>query len=425
MIQYFKVLTTLSIALANFLFSQPIQRSYTSGFLSDVNTSTATVADGDTFTGVFEAVDLPDVGVSCQTDAAGTLFFDFSVDGTNWSTFPVGGFTVVAGIHEFHTAVKLNGRFFRVRLANNSGSNQTYLRLYTYYGVFRQGNAPIGSSINDDSDAINVKSVIVGRNKSGDYTNIGTDRFGNLMTSSFLIGVAKGEFPGLSVVHKFGRNSDVDTGTDPETIWEADGLKVWQTTAQTIDVVSTSVLDTDISGIGLHEIVIEGVDGNYAFVRDTVDLNGVLTTTSTQTFLNVYRVYGVAAGSAGDNAGTVSGEYSTTNDPAFGILPGFNQSQLAFYTTAEGETAEILQVKVLPFKQANAAFEVNMYIREFGGLFRLRETFGGHSQSAGGVYPFPIPFRIPEKSDIEFRLDETSSSNMGASVSFIILSEKE
>jgi hypothetical protein len=130
------------------------------GFQSTSNNSTTPLAGGATFTGTAEQNNVPDVMCSCYSDVAGTLYFDFSVDGTNWRTFPSSGFTVSAGIHEFHTAVK-GPRYYRTRFING-GSAQATFQLYTYFGWFRQGTAPIGSSIADDADAIVVKSVISG-----------------------------------------------------------------------------------------------------------------------------------------------------------------------------------------------------------------------------------------------------------------------
>ena len=80
---------------------------------STVNTTTTPLGAGATFTGTAEQNNSPNVGVSCFSDTDGTLYFDFSVDGTNWRTFPPTGFAVIANIHEFHTAVKL-GRYFRI-----------------------------------------------------------------------------------------------------------------------------------------------------------------------------------------------------------------------------------------------------------------------------------------------------------------------
>jgi hypothetical protein len=151
--------------------------SYTNSSLSVLNTTTTPILASTTYTGTYELINnLNDVMVSCKTDQAGTLYFDFSNDGTNTDTFPSNGFSVSANIHEFHVAVK-GKRYFRVRLENTSVSNQTYLRLYTYYGNFRQGNLPLNQSISDDSDSIVVRSVGVASNPLETYVNQKADGY--------------------------------------------------------------------------------------------------------------------------------------------------------------------------------------------------------------------------------------------------------
>lgn len=148
------------------------------GYQSSGNTSTTPLGSSATFTGTGELNEYPDVIVSCQTDNTGTLYFDFSVDGTNWNTFPVNGFSVASGVHEFHTGLK-GPRYFRVRLVNDAGA-QTYLRLYTYYGNFSKiPNAPLNQAISTDSDAVITNSVLAADNGSN-FVNIGATAAGNL-----------------------------------------------------------------------------------------------------------------------------------------------------------------------------------------------------------------------------------------------------
>lgn len=118
------------------------------------NSTTTPLSSGATYTGTGEAMDYPHVGVQLKTDNTGTLYFDFSIDGTNWdSTYPVNGFKIASGVSEFHTAVKL-GRYFRVRLVNDTGA-QSYLRLKTYYGFnFAPSVAPLNQNASLDQDAI-------------------------------------------------------------------------------------------------------------------------------------------------------------------------------------------------------------------------------------------------------------------------------
>ena len=154
---------------------------------SSGNTTTSILLSNNTFTGTGEQNDYPDVMVSCQTDQSGTLYFDFSVNGTNWTTFPVNGFTITPNIHEFHTAVK-GPRYFRVRLVNDN-VDQNYLRLSTYYGTFAgKPNAPLGQVVNDDSDATVVKSLQVGKQPDGDYVNAAAD--GSAFSTSSNLGIS-------------------------------------------------------------------------------------------------------------------------------------------------------------------------------------------------------------------------------------------
>ena len=196
-------------------------------FHANNNSSTTPLGSGSTFTGTGDLVEEPDVMVVCKTDNTGTLFFDFSPDGVNWdSTFPVNGFKIKSGINEFHTAVK-GQRYFRVRLVNDTGA-QSYLRLYTYYGNFRQGNLPINQVISDDADAIVVRTV------------------------NSELDLAFGRFSGMIEDNKFGYIENLANtivrGT-PSTwvdVWSYGGQRTSPTTSFTPYMASDDVADVDI-----------------------------------------------------------------------------------------------------------------------------------------------------------------------------------
>lgn len=48
-------------------------------------------------------------------------------------------------------------RYFRVRFTNDSGTDQTYLRLYTYYGSFQKLTSPISGTLAPDYDSLVVR----------------------------------------------------------------------------------------------------------------------------------------------------------------------------------------------------------------------------------------------------------------------------
>jgi hypothetical protein len=147
-----------------------------------------TLAAGQTYTSPSELRMQSDVGVFFRSDQAGTLKFQFSPNNSDWSTFPVNGFTIVANIWEFHTAVKLP-RYFRYTYENSSGSTATF-DAYVYYGTFRQGNAPLNQSIGDDSDALIVRSVGVGSDPLSNYVNQRSDGYAIYETTPLGISTA-------------------------------------------------------------------------------------------------------------------------------------------------------------------------------------------------------------------------------------------
>lgn len=152
------------------------------GAASVGNTTTTALASLATFTGTGEQNQFPDVYVSCITDQAGTLYFEFSNDNSNWNTFPPNGFTLAPNVHEAHKALKA-GRYFRIRIVNTSGSAQTYLRAYTYYGIFDQLTSPLNFTPNSDSDAVTSKSILAGKTDSGLFNFVNVTSDGHLQTS--------------------------------------------------------------------------------------------------------------------------------------------------------------------------------------------------------------------------------------------------
>lgn len=122
---------------------------------SVLNSSTETLTDGATFTGTGELNNQPDVMVQVTTDQDGTLYCEFSNDGTNWDTSL--SFTYDASrINPPHIFVK-GSRYFRVRFTNGNDGEQSYFRLYTYYGEFNKLTAPINGTLAETYDALTTR----------------------------------------------------------------------------------------------------------------------------------------------------------------------------------------------------------------------------------------------------------------------------
>ena len=119
----------------------------------------------------------------------------------------------------------------------------------------------------------------------------------------FYLAVQQGKVPGYSMVNKFGYNSSIGS-LSFETIWETGNDYPWQTAQATLDVVSDDT-DDDVAGTGARTLRIQGLDGSYNLVEETVDMDGTTTVTTTQTFLRVFRMSVETAGTSGNNIGNI------------------------------------------------------------------------------------------------------------------------
>lgn len=324
------------------------------------NSTTTPLAGSATFTGQAEFIDTPDVAVSCKTDQDGTLFFDFSNDGgANYDTFPSAGFEVHAGIHEFHTAVKL-GRDFRVRLVNNSASVQSYLRLYTYYGTFRAGNAPVNQTLGNDADATVVR------------------------TFPQEVDRALGRLGGVSQRDKFGYAPDLgiaiqagDTGSWSD-LWFYGGLRTAPLASFTPYHASTSAADTGVVISHLYQ----DTGGHERTV--TVNLNGQTPVSLGVTATELYRSF-----VSGDKpiAGTVTavrdtGGYSSgtagNNEHVLTAVPVHdNQSQVLAFRVPSDKKALLTNINLYLARSNGSAgsADVVLQTRATGGVWRTVRAF--------------------------------------------------
>lgn len=284
-----------------------LQKGIEVGQASTANNTTSFLTSGATYTGGWEQNDYPDVMVSCHTDNPGTLYFDFSPDGTNVNTFPVGGFKVAAGIHEFHTAVK-GPRYFRVRLVNDTG-NQSFLRLYTYFGQFRQGNLPINAPIGADADAIVVRSV-----------SAATD-------------LAFGKFTGMTEDEKFGSVRLIDAADTPADVWAygsddvvSGAQKTFPTGIVDFFISSDNTSDTNV------DVTVGYIDVSGYSQTTTVNLNGQTPVDLGVDGFDVFRAFNSGSVPASGNI-----YINTENNHSAGV-PVNSSSVLAYISQEYGQT---------------------------------------------------------------------------------------
>lgn len=292
------------------------------GIQSAIGTN-STITPTTSFTGTAETNAFSDVMVSCYSDdQAGTLYFDFSVNGTDWRTFPTSGFSVAAGVHEFHTAVK-GPRYFRVRWS--SGSAPTTLQLYTYYGSFRQPSAPLNQPLGLDSDAILVRPTYP------------------------WLDISRGLATGHTVVKKFGRSTAVGTTFVPIARGNVYNTPL-AASATTLRIAAGGDANDTAAGTGAREVTFVGLDENWAEVTEAVATAGAsASSATTTTFTRLYRAYVSSSGTyatsaAGSHAATITIEngaggttWATIDATDFPL----SQTEIGAYSVPTGYTAYV------------------------------------------------------------------------------------
>jgi hypothetical protein len=207
------------------------------------------------------------------------------------------------------------------------------------------------------------------------------------------IGVAKGQYTGVSAFHSFGFNRSI--GTSYETIWNnGGGIYTFPSEELTMSVVSSSASDT----MGVQ---ITGLDDNYDIITEVVTLDGTTPVTTTQGFFRINDARITTGNNVGNitisNGGTtysyIEATYGAEQSTVFTVPRDYNLwlNQVSF-------TSGTLTSNKYMFARACSTFAGGPQLHFFETTFVTSQL----------SYDLSIPFHIPEKTD--FTLEAKSSA---------------
>lgn len=356
-------------------------------YVVDANSTIVALASGATFTGVWTLCDkYASISVSLKTDQNSTLYIDFSPDATNVDSTL--NYSVTAGLPEVHR-LAVTKLYFRIRLTNDALSAQTYLRLQTILGEQELLSSPLNSLIQSDADAIMVRS------RDAEFD------------------IAAGRMQGVSIVNKFGKNPDVDTGTVPEDIWENGGLYSGfnAVAAEICQVFSSSASDA-AAGVGAITVRVIGLDANYVEQSETVTLNGLTPVDTVGSYIRIHTASVQSSGSSLFNVGTITVRQKVTTANVFlFMLAGTNQTNSSGYTVPAGKTAYMRHITAAVRSTASSTIDGAIYSRGFNMAPRLRRPFT-LSLNAPLIDTIYGGLVFTEKTDLILRITASSGSNI-------------
>lgn len=215
--------------------------------------------------------------------------------------------------------------------------------------------------------------------------------------------------PGCSKVTLRGRNAAISNAA--ETVWSPGATFARLTTGTALEAVSSSANDT-AAGTGARTIVVEGLDGSFLPVIETVTLAGATPVALANTSLiAVNRVRIATAGSGLTNAGTIDVRVIAggviKRQISVGTTLGLGQDADFIFTVPAGYVALLGDVH---FSASTVTGDLTVYLNswdstgvlknEGAGKISLDNTGFTHAQ---GKIHFGSGLYLPAKQSIELR----------------------
>ena len=219
--------------------------------------------------------------------------------------------------------------------------------MQTQFGIFRQGNSPLNSTLTTDADAITTRTID-----------------SNLF-------IAAGRFSGQVGVNKFGRAPQgiQTTSTD---VWDrADATptqQIWvaPTQARVHAIVSSNAADkgTASPGTGLRTLRIYGLTAwTSKETSEDITMNGTNPVNTVNSYVIIHRMQLLTAGTGGTNAGTITATAATDGTITAVIRPGIGSTTMAIYGWSSLQTffVKIWRASINKSSAANADILLRLF----------------------------------------------------------------
>ena len=377
------------------------------GTVCPENSTTTLLLANETFTGV--GVDISyfaAIAILISSDVASTddgLSVQFSPDNATW--FVGEKYTVLAGSTKFFTP-PAQAQYMRVVYTNNS-LDQAEFTIHTMLkaNAIKWSSHNIEDPIKGEDDAELVKAVITGRREDEIFGNVVLDNENNLRVNSlpYTYAISKDIIVGHDPMLKFGTRSLTASNTD-SLVWEGSSpVYPYLTIAEQLKISSTSAQD-GVGGTGALTLIIQGLDSNWNEISETITMTGLTVVTTVNSYLRVFRAYSGISGTSLTNVGVI-----TINDNAdvvemLKINIGDGQTLMTMWTVPIGKVAYLLQGTLSTNGNKGVRVSLMTKLNDGGILYPWLIKYRAYIFEGNEVFPFNIPFKIPEKTDVEVRV---------------------
>lgn len=223
-----------------------------------------------------------------------------------------------------------------------------------------------------------------------------------------------------------GRNTDIDTGTDPEDIWNGStALWVAPTQARIHDIASSSTNDDGSpAGTGAHYVTIYGLNRHGEMVSEEKTLNGTSNVATEYSYIMIYhmtahRQYGSALA---QNAGNIDATAQTDATVTCRIPTSMGASQMAVFQVPRGHTGYVVSYAGNINRTTATEADVYLYAMPHRSyVWQQLDTSSMHSTGAGGFHTkFDVPIPLSELTTVKLQA-EVNNDNADLSGRFTLL----
>ena len=222
--------------------------------------------------------------------------------------------------------------------------------------------------------------------------------------TDFVTEATRGNIPGISTYHKFGRNIEVDAGVTAD-IWDGgytgDVSLIWvaPTQARIHDIKSSSSDDAS-AGVGARTILIFGLtDWDTAESTENITLNGTNNVATSNSYVIIHRMRVLTKGATSVNVGVITATAQSNNTITAQINAGQGQTQMAIFGIPSTQKVYMERFYANVNKAGGSAGLVDvtlLYNPEPGDEivnFLTKHTFGLQTV---GTSAFTIPYFMPK-----------------------------
>lgn len=197
-----------------------------------------------------------------------------------------------------------------------------------------------------------------------------------------------------------GHSPNIQTTEPPHLLWDRKIAYPFQTSAQTLEIVSDSANDT-AAGTGARTVLVETLSSSYVTQTQVVTLNGTTPVALTGTHLIVQSVLVLSSGSTFSNVGNVTVRVSGAGATQGYIAAGIGIQRAFKYTVPAGKTLVIdnLYLNSTTPSGTTKTVTLDFIIRFENGTVAKTQTnyFSGNTTLSISL---PTGFIVPEKATI-------------------------